>query len=42
MPPRRVVDREAREEDIEAQNEERANPPPPPPDMQAQMLAGMT
>ncbi|XP_075515511.1 uncharacterized protein LOC142550157 [Primulina tabacum] len=42
MPPRRVVDHEAREEDREARNEERANTTPPPPDMQAQMLAGMT
>ncbi|XP_073061883.1 uncharacterized protein [Primulina eburnea] len=44
MPPRRVVDREARIEDGEHRDEERANPPPPPPssDMQAQMLAGMT
>ncbi|XP_075492747.1 uncharacterized protein LOC142530795 [Primulina tabacum] len=42
MLPRRMVNQEARTEDMEHREEERANPPPPPPDMQAQMLAGMT
>ncbi|XP_073289635.1 uncharacterized protein [Primulina huaijiensis] len=36
-----MVNREARDEDREARNEERVTPPRPPPDMQAQMLVGM-
>ncbi|XP_075481140.1 uncharacterized protein LOC142521851 [Primulina tabacum] len=42
MPPRCLINLEARDEDREARDEGRDPPPPPPPDIQAQMLVGMT